>query len=148
MRKPGLVGPKRLATNIPSVTCGRQALHFLPDRLLVRDGRRFSDVSYEALDTSFNAGRFIEDGRVPRDGQQIDTTWRYVNVKGGPDRRYNNNKKLPVMLYGNIEVASQGGLHWLLQCSRAPLAESAARTIAVAPTSEAAQLESSTTPTS
>jgi hypothetical protein len=139
----GLGGPRRLATNIavPSVTCGRQALHFLPDRLLVRDGRRFSDVAYEALKTSFNAGRFIEDGRVPRDGQQVDTTWRYVNVKGGPDRRYNNNRQLPVMLYGDIELASEGGLHWLLQCSRAPLAESAAHSIGVAPPAIAREVD-------
>lgn len=135
--KANLRGPKLLATNIavPSVTCGRQGLHFLPDRLIVRDGRRFSDVSYKALDTSFNASRFIEEGRVPRDGQQVDTTWRFVNVKGGPDRRYNNNRKLPVMLYGNIELASQGGLHWLLQCSHAPVAKAAAAVISRAPTS-------------
>lgn len=144
-----LAGPKRLATNIavPSFTCGRQALHFLPDRLLVRDGRRFSDVSYGALATSFNAGRFIEDGRVPRDGQQVDTTWRYVNVKGGPDRRYKNNQRLPVMLYGNIEFASQGGLHWLVQCSRAPLAESAARMVGLAPTSVLTDSQRSATAT-
>ena len=79
---------------------------------------------------------------MPRDGQRIDTTWRYVNVKGGPDRRYKNNQKLPVMLYGKIELASQGGLHWLIQCSRAPLAQGAAQTISVAPTSEATEHES------
>lgn len=145
----GLGGPKPLATNIavPSVTCGRQGLHFLPDRLIVRDGRRFSDVSYDALDLSFNAGRFIEDGSVPRDGQQVDTTWRFVNVKGGPDRRYNNNRQLPVMLYGNIELGSQGGLHWLLQCSRAPVAEAAATVISRAPASPVAADTSTSTTT-
>jgi hypothetical protein len=146
----GLGGPKRLATNIavPSVTCGRQALHFLPDRLLVRDGRRFSDVAYASLNTSYGGERFIESGRVPSDGQQVDTTWRYVNVKGGPDRRFNNNRQLPVMLYGYIELASQGGLHWVVECSRAPVAESTAQTIGRAPKSVAEELASSTAPTS
>jgi hypothetical protein len=145
-----LVGPKQLATNIavPSLICGRRALHFLPDRLLVRDGRRFSDVSYAALDVTSSAGRFIEDGRVPRDGQQVDTTWRFVNVKGGPDRRYNNNRKLPVMLYGNVELSSQGGLHWLLQCSRAPVAETAAGAINRAPSSPPSETGLSPTPIS
>jgi len=144
----GMGGPKPLATNIavPGVTCGRQGLHFLPDRLIVREGRRFSDVSYDALDVGFNAGRFIEDGSVPRDGRQVDSTWRFVNLKGGPDRRYNNNRQLPVMLYGNIELGSQGGLHWLLQCSRAPLAERVARTIDVAPASALAGADPSGTP--
>jgi hypothetical protein len=145
----GLGGPKPLATNIavPSVTCGRQGLHFLPDRLIVRDGRRFSDVSYSALVVSFNAGRFIEDGGVSRDGQQVDTTWRFVNVEGGPDRRYNDNRQLPVMLYGNVELGSQGGLHWLLQCSRAPVAEAAAMVISRAPTSPAVAADASASTT-
>jgi hypothetical protein len=91
-------GPPNLVTNIavPSWTCGRQALHFLPDRVLVRNGARYSDVAYSQLSTSWAPQRFIEDGRVPMDGQQVDTTWRFVNVKGGPDRRFNNNRQLPV----------------------------------------------------
>jgi hypothetical protein len=35
--------------------------------------------------------RFIEDGPVP------DTTWRFVNKNGTPDRRFDNNRRLPVM---------------------------------------------------
>jgi Protein of unknown function (DUF4236) len=130
-----LKGPRLLATNIavPSVSSGRQALHFLPDRLIVRQGRRFSDVSYQALRTLFSPARFIESGSVPRDAQQVDTTWRYVNVKGGPDRRFNNNRQIPVMLYGNLELSSQAGLHWLLQASLLPAAEALAEVIARAP---------------
>ncbi len=124
-----------MAHAVPSVTCGHHALHFLPDRLIVRDGRRFSDVSYAALDANYGPGRFIEEGRVPRDAQQVDTTWRFVNVKGGPDRRYKNNRRLPVMLYGNIELASQSGLHWHLQCSSAEAADGTAQAIGRAPPS-------------
>jgi hypothetical protein len=130
-----LARPPALVSNIavPSWTCGRQSLHFLPDRLLVRDGSRYSDVTYTSLEIHFGATRFIESGRVPRDAQQVDTTWRYVNVKGGPDRRFNNNVQLPVMLYGELELASPGGLHWLVQCSRPATAERAAETLRAAP---------------
>jgi hypothetical protein len=112
--------PAILATNIavPSVTAGKAGLFFLPDRLLVRDGKRFSDVSYDRMDAGAIAIRFTESDRVPRDAQQVDTTWRYVNVKGGPDRRFKTNRQLPVMLYGEIGVTSPDGLHWLIQCSQ------------------------------
>src|ERR1700683_3265934 len=133
--KRSLRGPKNLAANIsvPTVESGRQALHFLPDRLVVRDGRRFSDLSYGALAARYSPQRFIESGRTPRDAQQVDTTWRYVNVKGGPDRRFKDNKQLPVMLYGQLDLSAPGGLHWLIECSRAPLAESLAQVLRSAP---------------
>jgi hypothetical protein len=134
-------GPHLLATNIavPTIESGRQALHFLPDRLLIRDGKRFSDVNYGTLAADYNAQRFIESGRVPRDGQQIDTTWQYVNVKGGPDRRFKDNKQLPVMLYGQVDLSASSGLHWLIECSRAPLAEQLAKVLLSAPPTSSRQ---------
>lgn len=124
-----LTGPKLLKTNIivPTVSAGRQTLHFLPDRVLVSDGKRFSDVSYSALDVGSGSERFIEAEGKPRDSTLVDTTWQYVNVKGGPDRRYKNNRQLPILLYGTLELSSQAGLHWQLQGSQStgfvPLAE-------------------------
>jgi len=86
--------PSLLKTNIkvPTIHSGRASLSFLPDRVLVRNGRRFSDASYFELQTNAYAQRFIEDGALPRDSQRVDTTWQYVNVKGGPDRRFKNNR--------------------------------------------------------
>jgi DNA polymerase III subunit epsilon len=130
-----LAGPKLLATNIalPTLQAGRQALHFLPDRLLIRDGNRFSDLDYGSLQAVSRSQRFIENQSVPRDGQQVDTTWRFVNVKGGPDRRFNNNRQLPVMLYGEIDLSAAKGLHWLMMFSNAPLAQRLAQALSTAP---------------
>lgn len=116
----GMNGPKQLRTNItvPTLRAGKAALYFLPDRLLVGDGKRYSDVAYKTLSARTSNGRFIESDRRPNDARQIDTTWRFVNVKGGPDRRFNNNRQLPVMLYGNLDLGSSSGLEWHLQCSR------------------------------
>jgi hypothetical protein len=141
-----LSGPKVLATNIavPTIESGRQALHFLPDRLLVRDGKRFSDVSYGTLAAAYSAERFIESARKPHDSQQVDTTWRYVNVKGGPDRRFKNNRQLPVMLYGQVDLSAPNGLHWLIECSRAPLAEQLAQVLRSAPATPSSVEDSGT----
>jgi hypothetical protein len=103
--------PARLTTNVnvPSITVGAASLSFLPDRVLLREGRRFSDIGYDRLRVSASPMRFVEDGAVPADAQQVDTTWRYVNVKGGPDRRYKNNRQLPVLLYGDLQFSSGTG---------------------------------------
>lgn len=128
-------GPKVLSTNIavPSITAGKAALYFLPDRILVREGNRFSDISYAHLNVHGGETRFIESNDTPRDAIQVDQTWQYVNVKGGPDRRYKNNRVLPIMRYGTLDLTSSHGLQWQLQISRADAAAPVARTITAAP---------------
>ena len=86
----GLSGPSQLKTNIqiPSIVAAGSALYFLPDRLLVRDGKRFTDVSYEHLRVFQATVRFIESDTPSADGTMVDTTWTYVNKDGGPDRRF------------------------------------------------------------
>ena len=112
--------PKTLTTNIavPTMTSGRHALLFLPDRVLVRSGRQWSDVAYGELRAVAGSTQFIESGGVPRDAVQVDRTWQYVNVGGGPDRRFKNNRMLPIMRYGEVLLSSRGGLYWETQFSR------------------------------
>jgi len=127
--------PSALKTNIkvPTIVAGRESLSFLPDRVLVRSGARYSDARYSDFETAAYAQRFIEDGGVPRDAEQVDTTWQYVNVKGGPDRRYKNNRQLPVLLYGQLELASRAGLFWIFQMSQPDAGEPVAEAILAAP---------------
>ena len=68
------------------------------------------------MDTQIS--RFVEGESVPGDSQQVDSTWRYVNKKGGPDRRFSNNRQLPIMQYGVLAFSSVSGLSALLMCSR------------------------------
>jgi DNA polymerase-3 subunit epsilon len=49
---------------------------------------------------------------------KVGEQWQYANVRGGPDRRFKNNKLLPVMLYSYVEFRSAQGLNWVLQLSR------------------------------
>lgn len=116
-----LTGPKHLATNVavPTIIAGDSSLHFLPDRVLVREGRKYSDVAYLHLQVNGYQQRFIESASgYPRDARQVGQTWQYVNVKGGPDRRYSNNPALPIMLYGGIDLRTAQGLNWVIQVSR------------------------------
>lgn len=65
--------------------------------------------------------RFIEEEAVPKDAEVVGRTWKYVNKSGGPDRRFKNNRELPICLYGEIELRSESGLNTVLMFSNADL---------------------------
>ncbi len=129
------VGPKRLKTNIevPSIEAGKSGLYFLPDRVLVRDTKRFSHIHYGDLHVLHGQKRFVENSSPPSDALQVDTTWRYVNLNGTPDRRFNNNRQLPVMLYGRLKLSTASGLSWIIQVSRHTVVEPVAEAVRSAP---------------
>jgi hypothetical protein len=125
--------PPFVKTNIETVAVGvgRQTLHFFPDRVLVYDDAGMGAVGYQELRIGVCATRFIEDAGVPRDAEVIDKTWRYVNKGGGPDRRFNNNRELPVYRYEEIALTSSTGLNELLQVSRCGFGSTFAEAVAL-----------------
>ena len=115
----------KASINTPTVTAKQHSLVFLPDRILIKSRRRWSDIEYEDVTITLRQSNFVEDGEhaVPRDGQRVGDTWKYVNVKGGPDRRFNDNRLLPIMRYSEIALTSATGLYWELQLSRHDVAD-------------------------
>ncbi len=103
--------------SVPMIKAGRETLYLLPDRLLVYDSTGVGAVPYIDLQAQSGITRFIENEQVPTDSTQVGTTWRYVAKNGGPDRRFSNNRQLPVMLYGELRLFSGSGLNGLFQCS-------------------------------
>lgn len=131
-----LDGPARLSTNVvvPSLVAGKVSLYLLPDRVLVHEGGHFTDVTYDELHVESAQTRFVETaGPLLSDALQVDQTWRYVNVKGGPDRRFKDNPVLPVVLYGGLYLSSAGGLDWRLQSSSPTAAPTAGNVLAAVP---------------
>ena len=86
------------------------------------DGKQVGSVGYAELRVEDGVTRFIESAAVPADAQRVGTTWRYVNKKGGPDRRFKDNRELPVMQYGEVRLSSASGLREEIQVSRAEVA--------------------------
>jgi hypothetical protein len=117
--------PPFVRTNVPvlSIAAGRRTLYFLPDHLLVYDGSSIGAVSYRSVDLAVTRQRFIEDGGVPGDATVVDYTWRYVNKSGGPDRRFNNNPRIPICLYDELHFRTASGLNEVLQISRTGVGE-------------------------
>ncbi len=111
--------PKYIKTNVkvPAIPVGKQKLYFFPDKILIVQGRKIGAVSYGSLKLESYNTRFIEDGIVPRDTIIVDWTWRFVNKDGGPDRRFKNNRQIPVVLYSELYFRSETGLNELIQVS-------------------------------
>jgi hypothetical protein len=122
-------GPPVLVTNVtvPTLQTSKRSLHFLPDQLLVCEGRSYAAIPYPACSVTVQPTNFIESGRVPQDSQFVAWTWKYVNVRGGPDRRYKDNRQLPVMRYAELTLSATSGFHSIWQISRAELADRFAR---------------------
>jgi hypothetical protein len=112
--------PEYIKTNIPVpvIPVGRQRLYLFPERILVFDRGEVGAVSYDELELSINPTRFVEEGSVPRDATVIDHTWRYVNKSGGPDKRFKDNRQLPITLYDEVWFSSSTGLNECIQFSR------------------------------
>ena len=117
--------PPYVKSNVQTVAIavGRQTLHFFPDRVLVYDRGSVGAVGYPTLDVEVTQQRFIEDEGVPRDATVVDRTWKYVNKKGGPDRRFKDNPELPICLYDRLAFTSVSGLNEVVQVSRAGVGE-------------------------
>lgn len=112
--------PPFVKTNVKTIAIGvgRQTLYFFPDRVLVYDVNGVGAVNYSSLQITVNPTRFIEDEGVPRDAEVVDRTWRYVNKSGGPDKRFKDNRQIPICRYEQINLSSSMGLNEILQVSR------------------------------
>lgn len=102
---------------------GKETFYLTPDAILVTAGKTVAGLGYEDVEFMFRSARFVEEETPPADATVVDQTWRYVNRKGGPDRRFNNNRELPICLYGEIDLRSSNGVNQRIQCSRVEAAE-------------------------
>jgi len=112
--------PAYLKTNItvPVIPVGKQSLYFFPDRVLVYEGNKVGAVSYKNLQIDISLTNFVEDDGVPSDSRIVGQTWRYINKNGGPDKRFSNNKQIPIVEYEKIHLTSPSGLNELLNISK------------------------------
>lgn len=112
--------PPFVKTNIeaPVLPAGRQTLYFFPDCVLVYDRAGVGAVSYAGLELAVGPTKFIERNTMPRDAQVVGRTWKYVNKKGGPDKRFRDNRELPIALYEEVHFTSTTGLDELFNFSR------------------------------
>jgi hypothetical protein len=113
---------------IPTIKARGQTLYFLPDGIVIYDQTGVAFVDYTDVSPSIDTTRFIEESS-PNDAMVVDRTWLHPNRDGGPDKRYAENRQLPVCLYGDLELRSPSGLLALLQTSRHDVPSHFAQTV-------------------
>lgn len=121
-RKPceiGKVSPYYLKANVEiiQIKLHRETLLILPDKILIIRGSKVGAENYGNVQIQISSTNFVESGKVPKDAQIVRHTWQYVNKNGTPDRRYKNNRQLPVCLYGVVRLSSVSGINVEIQAS-------------------------------
>lgn len=85
-----------------------------------QDGR-FALIEIDQLNLQSRNVAFHEDEHVPADARVIGHTWLKANKDNTRDRRFRDNRQIPVALYGWLEFRS-GGLHEAYMVSNADAA--------------------------
>jgi hypothetical protein len=98
---------KFLKTNVqvPSIHLKGTELYFFPERLIVKRGKIFGAVFYKSMSITSDTVNFIESETLATDVVVVDHTWQYLNKQGGPDRRFNGNRQLPICRYQSIRLS-------------------------------------------
>ena len=91
--------------------------YFFPDRILIYQGKNVGVSPYSELRINTTITRFIENQKVPEDTEIVGYTWKYVNKRGGPDKRFNNNHQIPIVLYSEISLHTLSGINLKFQAS-------------------------------
>lgn len=96
----------RVKSDVPSalIKSNKCKILFIPSGILLKKGTRLIAYSYEEISLFSSTTNFIENGPVARDAEIVRHTWQFVNKNGTPDRRYKNNRQLPVCLYGTLMI--------------------------------------------
>ena len=100
-----------------SLQAPQTAWIFAPDGILINKSGPLEIYPYSKLNASTEFVCFVWTGMavsakdplrdekdLPEDALVIGQTWQYVNLDGGPDRRFNDNYEIPVILAGVLTL--------------------------------------------
>ncbi len=96
--------------DVPILKTDKTTLAFYPDRVLAFQDKAVGAIDYRDFDVESSPSKFVEEGPQPSDATVVDETWKYVNKKGGPDKRFKDNKRYPICLYNELHLTTQNGL--------------------------------------
>jgi hypothetical protein len=117
--------PPVLKSNIdvPTIAVGKQQMYFFPDRMLFVERNQVGAVEYNSLSIRVRRVNFVEDDAVPSDARVAGQTWKHPNRNGGPDRRFKDNRLIPICVYEEVLFESRSGLNEMIQLSREGVAQ-------------------------
>ena len=115
--------------NLPTIYTGINQVSFFPDKIFYIHDKWLRVVSYEDLEITLSGSRFRETEYIPSDAERLGHTWKYVNNDGSPDKRFNNNRRIPVLRYCDIKIESTSGFCLTLMTSNFEIGKAFARAL-------------------
>jgi hypothetical protein len=103
----GLLETPGIRTNVPiwGIDAGDAKLFFFPEAVLIYRNEYYEGVAYESVKVAFSFARFFEKEEVPEDAEVVE------------HRHYGTSPRVPVVLFGMLEIILPHKLEMLLQIS-------------------------------
>jgi hypothetical protein len=83
-------------------------VYFLPGKIVIRGADQYQTFSYAALRLTCRPTRFIERSTVPPDAQIVGSASLDSRRNGSADWRYTSSRRVPVVIYGVVELGLGG----------------------------------------
>jgi len=103
--------------SVPCFSGGKQSVYFLPDLVLIMEGGKIGGITYNDFIVNWQTTIFVETESVPQDANVVGQTWRFVNKKGGPDKRFSNNRQIPKVQYTDMNLIGSSGFRKIILLS-------------------------------
>ena len=71
----------------------------------------FGILELNKIDILYSETNFIESEQRPSDSEIVKYVWEKANKNGSRDKRFADNRQLPVMKYGEITLFKRGAIH-------------------------------------
>ena len=106
--KVGKTSPHLLEVNLSvwGIDTGEIKIYLLPDVAFVLQRGVYTAISYKDIRLDFSQFEYVEQELLCRDSTIIGHTWKYVRRDGEADKRFKNNRRLPIVRYGIIDFKS------------------------------------------
>ena len=87
-------------------------IYVYPGFLVMFDSEKnFGILELKKIDILFNETNFIESEQRPVDSEIVKYVWEKANKNGSRDKRFADNRQLPVMKYGEITFFKRGAIY-------------------------------------
>ncbi|MDL2185695.1 DUF4236 domain-containing protein [Pseudomonas sp. ChxA] len=104
-------------------------IYLFPGFVLLESPRNFAVVSIKDMNPAFRFSRFRETDGVPSDSRVLGYGWERENKNGSRDRRFKENRQIPIACYGQLGLTGSG-MNEEYQFSNAEHAEAFAEALA------------------